>query len=157
MKQQANDLRSRHDQRLHEHEAHNDDAHAAQAEQIRSYIFTRVGQTIEQYVKLRGNTHAIEEYLEAWVFGAYWQSNTTWALSPESREMLKSGEYVWQEYMQSDGLTDWAAPAIQYCRALELGGAIDKATAITLRTLVLGTRDKIGIRGWVAAHVQPVL
>jgi hypothetical protein len=33
--------------------------------------------------------------------------------------MLISAEYVWQEYEQAD-LDDWAAPAIQYCRALEL-------------------------------------
>lgn len=32
--------------------------------------------------------------------------------------MLLSGEYVWREYQHSD-LKDWAAPAIQFCRALE--------------------------------------
>ena len=32
--------------------------------------------------------------------------------------MLLSGEYVWHEYEETP-LTDWAAPAIQYCRALE--------------------------------------
>src|SRR5438132_13225305 len=32
--------------------------------------------------------------------------------------MLVSGEYVWHEYADN-ALDDWAAPAIQYCRALE--------------------------------------
>lgn len=118
---QASDLRTRHEQRLRDHEAYgDDDDHAAQAEQLRAHIFTGVGRTVEQYVKLRGNTHVIEDHLEAWVFGGYWKTRADWALSAATREMLKSGEYVWHEYMQSDGLQDWAAPAIQYCRALEL-------------------------------------
>lgn len=229
---QAADLRTRHEQRLREHEAHSDDDHAAQAEQLRTHIFTGVGRTVEQYVKLRGNTHSIEEHLEAWVFGACWQKRVDWALSAATREMLKSGEYVWHEYMQSDGLEDWAAPAIQYCRALELelrrrfflhtpkafkvtqagwtigtpvhalkhrktnpnaalnlkllcarvtpeqqrnlvqqlhrlkavhktrnrlahSNALGKAEASKLRSLILGTRDRIGILCWLAEHVQP--
>jgi hypothetical protein len=31
---------------------------------------------------------------------------------------LLSGEYVWDEYKQTT-LNDWAAPAVQFCRALE--------------------------------------
>ncbi|MEI8308459.1 MAG: hypothetical protein WCF99_15480 [Chloroflexales bacterium] len=120
LNRQTSDLRARNDQRLRESEAGNDEERAAQAEQLRANIFTGVGRTVEQYVKLRGNTQSIEEHLESWVFGAYWQKKADWALSAATREMLKSGEYVWHEYMQSDGLEDWAAPAIQYCRALEL-------------------------------------
>ncbi|MEI6179646.1 MAG: hypothetical protein WCP31_02735 [Chloroflexales bacterium] len=120
LNRQTAELRARNDQRLRESEAGDDEGRAAQAEQLRANIFTGVGRTVEQYVKLRGNTQSIEEHLAVWVFGVYWRQKVGWALAPATREMLKSGEYVWHEYMQSDGLEDWAAPAVQYCRALEL-------------------------------------
>ena len=84
---------------------------------MRGHIFTGVGRTIECYVKLRGNTASIEETFEQWVFGEYWQRHAR-SLTRDVRDMLISGEYVWQEYQQTT-IADWAAPAIQYCRALE--------------------------------------
>jgi hypothetical protein len=39
-------------------------------------------------------------------------------LAEATRNSLVSGEQVWQNY-QEIKLEDWAAPAIQYCRALE--------------------------------------
>lgn len=86
-------------------------------EQIHNPIFTSVGRAVEQYVKIRGNTAAIEENFERWVFGDFWKTHAR-SLAPETRQMLISAEYVWQEYTQTQ-LDDWAAPAIQYCRALE--------------------------------------
>lgn len=86
-------------------------------EQIHTPIFTSVGRAVEQYVKLRGNTAAIEEHFERWVFGDFWKTHAR-CLAPETRQMLISAEYVWQESTQTP-LGDWAAPAIQYCRALE--------------------------------------
>ncbi len=112
--QQTGDLRRRMDDPLSDAERRDDDEHA---EQMRGHIFTGVGRTIERYVKLRGNTATIEETFERWVFDIYWRGHA-WSLSAESRMMLLSGEYVWQEYAQTQ-LDDWAAPAIQFCRALE--------------------------------------
>jgi hypothetical protein len=117
--QKTGELRARSDEALRDLERGDDDERGGRAEQLRSHIFTGVGRSVEQYVKLRGNTKTIEEYLESWVFGAYWKLHPR-ALAPETRSMLISGEYVWQEYAQSEGLGDWAAPAIQYCRAVEL-------------------------------------
>ena len=59
----------------------------------------------------------IEENFERWIFGEYWKRHER-CLAEETRRMLVSGEYVWYEYSQAQ-LEDWAAPAIQYCRALE--------------------------------------
>ncbi|MEO7908238.1 MAG: hypothetical protein ABIV47_01180 [Roseiflexaceae bacterium] len=70
------------------------------AEQMRGHIFTGVGRTIERYLKLRGNTATIEETIERWVFDVYWREHA-WSLSEESRKMLLSGEYVWQEYART--------------------------------------------------------
>jgi hypothetical protein len=93
--------------------------HEERAEQLRGQIIGGVGRAVEQYVKLRGNTEAIREHFEQWVFGEHWSSHA-WCLGEDVRDMLLSGEYVWQEYRQlGDQLTDWAAPAVQYCRALE--------------------------------------
>lgn len=232
LNQQTADLRARSEKFLQELETGDDDERAAQAEQLRSNIFTGVGRTVEQYVKLRGNTQSIEEQLETWVFGPYWQRKKDWALDPYAREMLKSGEYVWHEYGQSEGLQDWAAPAVQYCRALELelrrrfylhkpkefkvksgwtigtpvhaltkrkkdtnarsnlalifslvatqnhralakqlwrlkkvhqtrnrlahSNPLEKAEAMQLRALILGSREQPGILLWLAEHVQPV-
>ena len=113
--QRARETRARHDEALAEAERQNDEGE--RAEQLRAHIFTGIGRTIEQYVKVRGNTSTIEELFERWVFGEYWREHPR-SLSEESRRMLLSGEYVWQEYSQTT-LDDWAAPAIQFCRALE--------------------------------------
>ncbi|MBC8161909.1 MAG: hypothetical protein H7Z42_11895 [Roseiflexaceae bacterium] len=110
----ASDTRRRHDHALTEAEQHGD---GERAEQLRAHIFTGIGRTVEQYVKVRGNTASVEELFEHWVFGEYWREHSR-CLSEVSRRMLLSGEYVWQEYSQTT-LEDWAAPAIQFCRALE--------------------------------------
>ena len=113
--ERARETRARHDEALAEAEQRADDGE--RAEQLRAQIFTGIGRTVEQYVKIRGNTSAIEELFERWVFGEYWRTHPR-CLSEASRRMLVSGEYVWQEYNQTT-LDDWAAPAIQFCRALE--------------------------------------
>ncbi len=112
--QQAGDLRTRNDETLRQAEQSGDEE---RAEQLRNHIFLGIGRAVEQYVKLRGNTTMIEEHFEQWVFGAYWKQHAR-CLAEETRSMLLSGEYVWHEYTQAQ-LEDWAAPAIQYCRALE--------------------------------------
>ena len=89
------------------------------AEQIRSRIFAGIGRAVEQYVRLFGNTRSTEEHFERWVFGAYWKQHPR-CLSRVTRNCLVSGEVVWQN-AQEIGMPDWAAPAIQFCRALEMG------------------------------------
>lgn len=112
----AGDLRQRTDEPLSDAEGRGDEE---RAEQLRAQIFAGVGRAVEQYVKLRGNTVAIREHFEQWVFGEHWAAHP-WSLGEDVREMLLSGEYVWQEYQQlGDQLADWAAPAVQFCRALE--------------------------------------
>jgi hypothetical protein len=93
------------------------DGDETRAEHLRNQIFFSIGRAVEQYVKLRGNTAMIEDYLERGIFGIYWKQDPR-CLTLETRNLLLSGEYVWQEYLQSQ-LADWAAPAVQYCRALE--------------------------------------
>lgn len=112
--QQSNDLRTRNDELLQQAEQRGDEA---RAEQLRGHVFTGIGRAVEQYVKLFGNTKSIEENFERWVFGPYWKQHPS-CLSEATRNALVSGEYVWQHY-QEIKLEDWAAPAIQYCRALE--------------------------------------
>jgi len=114
LSQQTNGMRLRNNARLRQAEQTGDEE---QAEPLRQQIFYGIGRAVEQYVKLRGNTDQIEEQFEHWVFGDYWQRHPR-CLAPETRHILLSGEYVWHEYTQT-GLDDWAAPAIQYCRALE--------------------------------------
>ncbi|MEO7020573.1 MAG: hypothetical protein ABI234_10525 [Ktedonobacteraceae bacterium] len=113
--QQNGDLRTRSEERLNEAE---NAGNETRAEQLRSHIFLGVGRTIEQYVQRHGNTTAIEAHFEDWIFGDYWKKHQR-HLAEETRNNLLSGEYVWEEYTHAKGLQDWAAPAIQYCRALE--------------------------------------
>ncbi|NTU78491.1 MAG: hypothetical protein HGA45_03670 [Chloroflexales bacterium] len=114
--ERAGDLRKVADHALSEAERQ---ANEERAEELRAQIFAGVGRAVEQYVQLRGNTEAIREHFEQWVFGEHWATHP-WALSEDVRAMLLSGEYVWQEYRQlGDQLVDWAAPAVQFCRALE--------------------------------------
>ncbi len=115
MIQQTSDLRARSDDLLREIEQSGNEE---KADQLRNHIFIGVGRTIEQYVRLHGNTATIEDTFETWIFGEYWKKHPR-CLSEETRNILLSGEYVWYEYQQTPSLADWAAPAIQYCRALE--------------------------------------
>lgn len=93
------------------------DEAADEREQLCMRLLNNVGHMVEQYVARRGSTKAIEDTFRNWIFHRYWDQET-WALSEKTRKMLVSGEYVWYEYQEST-LGDWAAPAIQYCRALE--------------------------------------
>jgi hypothetical protein len=86
-------------------------------EQIQQRILQTIGQTIEQYVQARGNTAQQEKYYRDGFFGIYWKQDPR-CLAEETRHILLSGEFVWDEY-QGTGMKDWAAPAVQYCRALE--------------------------------------
>ncbi|GAC1631521.1 MAG: hypothetical protein NVS4B9_23780 [Ktedonobacteraceae bacterium] len=113
--QQSGERRIRSDELLRTAEQTGDEL---RAEFIRDHIFTDIGRVVEQYVKLVGNTKGIEENFEKWIFGPYWKQHPR-CLLEETRNSLISGEYVWQNY-QEVTLQDWAAPAIQYCRALEL-------------------------------------
>lgn len=114
LEQQSGDLRARNEDRLREAENAGDEA---RTEQIRGHIFLGVGGTIERYVQTRGNTILVEDHLKERFFGEYWDQHAR-CLAPETRNMLLSGEYVWGEYRQNT-FQDWAAPAVQYCRALE--------------------------------------
>ncbi len=114
VQEQSNTMRTRSDDLLEQAEKAGNEE---RAEQLRSHIFVGVGRTIEQYVKLRGDTISIEEKFEEWTFAEYWKKHSR-CLAEETRNMLLSGEYVWNEYAQTK-LEDWAAPAVQYCRALE--------------------------------------
>lgn len=110
----GSDLRTQSDGQLRQAER---DGHEEQAEQIRQQVFERVGLATELYAKTRGNLRVHEGMFEKWVFGSYWKGHVR-ALSQAARDMLLSGEFVWHEYDKVE-LADWAAPAVQYCRALE--------------------------------------
>lgn len=112
--QQGQMLRVRNTERLQEAEQRGDEE---RAERIREQIFTGVGRATEHYVELFGDTRSIEESFERWIFGKYWKEHAR-SLAETTRHALISGEYVWQNYQKVE-LQDWAAPAIQYCRALE--------------------------------------
>lgn len=86
-------------------------------EQIQQRILQAIGQTVEQYVQARGNTAQQEKYYRDGFFGVYWKQDPR-CLAEETRHILLSGEFVWDEYQGID-MKDWAAPAVQYCRALE--------------------------------------
>lgn len=117
MGQQSGNIRVQAETILTEAENQGDDT---KAEALREQIFQGVGQTVEQFVKSRGKaaTATIEKNFEDWAFTTYWKKDPR-CLTEETRNILLSGEYVWQEYQTTD-LQDWAAPAIQYCRALEI-------------------------------------
>lgn len=91
------------------------DEDSAEIESTR--VLAKISNIIQQYVKFRGgNTLQQEKYFRR-VFGGYWEKQAR-CLSSDTRNMLLSGEYVWDEYQNTE-LKDWAAPAVQYCRALE--------------------------------------
>jgi len=114
VQEQSSNIRTRNDDLLTKAEQVEDEE---EAEQLRSQILTGIGRTVEQFVQLRGNTKSIEAEFERWTFEDYWKRHSR-SLAEETRNILLSGEFVWQEYEQTD-LIDWAAPAVQYCRALE--------------------------------------
>lgn len=111
--QRSKSLRSSNSEQLAKAEADGDEE---RAERIRDHIFLGVGKIIEHYVNNFGNPRIAEESLR-WIFGAHWQEHTR-CLDATTRNALISGEQVWQHY-QNVHLQDWAAPAIQFCRALE--------------------------------------
>lgn len=86
-------------------------------DQLCARLLDNVGRMVEHYVARRSSTRTIEDTFRNWIFHRYWDQEA-WALAAETRRMLVSGEYVWYEY-QEGTLDDWAAPAVQYCRALE--------------------------------------
>ena len=104
--QRSNELRTRNSELLQQAEQRGDEM---RAEQLRGHIFTGIGRAVEQYVKLFGNTKAIEENFERWVFGPYWKQHAR-CLSVATRDSLVSGEFVWQHY-QEGTWQDWAAPS----------------------------------------------
>jgi hypothetical protein len=112
--QHSTTLREHNDESLREAEAM---ANEERAEHIRQQIFTGIGRATEQYVTLFGKTKPIEDQFESWIFGRYWKQHAR-SLAETTRHALISGEYVWGNYQDAE-LQDWAAPAIQYCRALE--------------------------------------
>jgi len=111
---QSAELRQRSSQRLQIAEQNENEEFA---EQIRTRILSGVGHAVERYVQQTGNTKAIEEKFAQWIFGSYWNDPHR-GLEEMTRHALVSGEYVWEQYQEVE-LQDWAAPAIQYCRALE--------------------------------------
>ena len=115
LEQQSRTLRTRSNELLQDAEQAGDEA---RAELIRAHIFTGIGRAVEQYVSLFGNTKPIEEKFGGWIFGRYWQQDKR-SLAANTRRSLVSGEHIWQNYSATNTLQDWAAPAIQYCRALE--------------------------------------
>ena len=111
---QSSNLRERVEAELQEAE---NQGQEEKAEAIREQVFSGIGNTVEHYVKLMGNTKEIEKSFDTWAFGHDWQKSPR-CLDKITRDALVSGEFVWQNY-QGHELRDWAAPAIQYCRALE--------------------------------------
>jgi hypothetical protein len=110
LQEETRRIRAQYEMLLHQGEADEQD-------RLCLRLLDNVGQMVEQYVARRGSTKAIEDTFRNWIFHRYWDQEA-WALAAETRKMLVSGEYVWYEYQEST-LDDWAAPAIQYCRALE--------------------------------------
>jgi hypothetical protein len=86
-------------------------------EQIRSLILQQMGEKIEQYVRMRGNTAMQEKFLHDGLFKGYWDKHG-YCLELDTRNILISGEYIWDDCRDAQ-LNDWAALAVQYCRALE--------------------------------------
>lgn len=88
-------------------------------EQQKSRILERLGQMVEEFTRRQsgGKTKLQEKFLKNIFLSEYWDQHPR-KLAKETRDILISGEYVWDEYDDTN-LQDWAAPAIQYCRALE--------------------------------------
>jgi len=97
------------------------DDESGAAEQVRVALLHTMGELTESYVAWRQPDTVmgqIEEKLR-WAFGELWSANQHPRGLPEDvRNMLISGEYVWNEFLHL-GMQDWAACAVQYVRALE--------------------------------------
>lgn len=91
-----------------------------QAEMAREQLLRTVGELTDSYIKMtRADTRQTEQGLREWVFGSYWNDTNHPRGLPEAvRNMLISGEYVWNDFQHST-IEDWAACAVQYTRALE--------------------------------------
>lgn len=116
VEQRSQEIRARNEERLRAAEQAGDEE---RAEQLRRQIMTSIGHTTEQFVDMFGETNQIDsiERLFDLFFRDYWMQHKR-SLAEATRHALISGEYVWLHY-QKVQLQDWAAPAIQYCRALE--------------------------------------
>jgi hypothetical protein len=92
-----------------------------EAELARTAVVHAIGELTESYLAWKQPDSLmaqIEEKL-SWAFGSMWRADQHPRGLPEDvRNMLVSGEYVWNEFQQSD-MRDWAACAVQYVRALE--------------------------------------
>jgi hypothetical protein len=91
------------------------------AESARASLLRTIGELTESYVNLRQPDTLLAQIEEklAWAFGELWRADQHQRGLPEDvRNMLISGEYVWNEFQQSK-MKDWAACAVQYVRALE--------------------------------------
>ncbi|HVU68366.1 MAG TPA: hypothetical protein VHD63_14605 [Ktedonobacteraceae bacterium] len=115
LERQSQLLRTRGNDLLRALEAAGDEE---RAERLRQHIFSGIGRAVEQYVRLFGNTTAVEDRLNDWAFEDYWKKDSR-ALDKTTRNSLISGEHIWDTYKASNVLQDWAAPAVQYCRTLE--------------------------------------
>ena len=73
VQEQSNNIRTRNDDLLTQAEQIEDEE---KAEQLRSQIMTGIGRTVEQFVKLRGNTKSIEAEFERWTFEDYWKRHS---------------------------------------------------------------------------------
>lgn len=89
------------------------------AEIGRSNLLKAIGELTESYLSHQQlDTTQIEEKL-TWVFEAYWSMEShPRGLADDVRNMLISGEFVWNEFQRST-VKDWAACAVQYVRAIE--------------------------------------
>jgi len=89
------------------------------AEIARSNLLKAIGELTESYLSQQQlDTTQIEEKL-TWVFETYWRTEShPRGLGDDVRNMLISGEFVWNEFQRST-VKDWAACAVQYVRAIE--------------------------------------
>jgi hypothetical protein len=97
------------------------DDESGEAELARTAVVHAIGELTESYLAWKQPDSLmaqIEEKL-TWAFGNMWRADQHPRGLPEDvRNMLVSGEYVWNEFQQSE-MRDWAACAVQYVRALE--------------------------------------
>jgi hypothetical protein len=67
------------------------------SEQLGNQILLNVGNMIEQYVRMHGDVTQQEKFFRDGLFKEYWKRHER-ALTEETRNILLSGEYVWDEY-----------------------------------------------------------
>lgn len=92
---------------------------SAEAETARTILLEAIGELVDTYRKFRQpDLRHIEDKL-GWIFTKYWNDVTNpRSLPPKVRDMLISGEFVWNEF-HNITVEDWAACAVQYVRAIE--------------------------------------